>query len=132
VADAAGALMAKIKPLKGSAVNRRRAYGPPFPDSFANLNIYLILQMDVYSYGDGPLTDHIARSYGSDWAKLKKLNDTWREAKAKELVQLNTVLKKNNLAQLAIPANLEDPTPPDSKYLPPVEKPKKATAIKKA
>ena len=130
VTDAANALVAKIQPLKGVPVNRRRAYGPPNPDSFGNLNIYLILQMDVFSYGDGPLTDHIARTYGNDWTKLKKISDTWREAK-KDMAKFNAVLLKNGLPQLAIPSDLQEPAPPAAKYLPPVEKPVPAATIKK-
>ena len=132
VADATSALVSKIQPLKGVPLNRRRAYGPPNPDSFGNLNIYLILQMDVFSYGDSPITDHILRTYGTDWAKLNKVTAAWSEAKKKDLSKLNSILQKNNLSPLTIPADLQEPTPPASKYLPPKEAPKPPVAAKKA
>ena len=118
VADAATALATKVQSLRGNALNRRRAYGPPDPDAFANLNIYLILQMDMFSYGDAPLTDLMLATYGADWTKLKTVSDSWRKVKKTELAKLNEALKKNRLAVLAIPTDLQDPVPPAKQFLP--------------
>jgi len=118
VADAATALATKVQSLRGTPLNRRRAYGPPAPDAFANLNIYLILQMDMFSYGDAPLTDLMLATYGADWTKLKSLSDSWRKVKKTELAKLNEVLKKNRLAELATPTDLKDPAPPAKQFLP--------------
>ncbi len=122
VSDAASAFVAKILPLRGIPLNRRRAYGPPSPDSFANLNIYLLLQTDVYSYGDTPLTDRILTTYGTDWSRLESISNAWRKAKKEDLAKLNSILKKNNLPALATPADLRDPLPPSSQFLPEKEK----------
>jgi len=118
VADAANAFIAKIQPLRGTPVNRRRAYGPPQPNSFANLNVYLILQMDVYSYGDSPLTDHMLATYGSDWTSLQTVLRAWAKVKKEDLAKFNNILKKNNLQVLPTPGDLHGPLPPPRQFLP--------------
>jgi hypothetical protein len=93
-------------------VNQRRADGPPNPDSFANLNIYMILQMDVYSYGDGPLNDRMISTYADDRGKGMAILDAWRKLLKEDVVKFNGVLTKNNLPALTVPSELRDPPPP--------------------
>src|ERR1019366_7638411 len=110
----------KLAKLAGTVYRERRAYGPPPPDSFVNMNGYLLTHLDLFDYGDIAPTEAMMGSYGSDWSKLHAMTEQWRSILAKDLVAFNALLKKNNLKPIDPPTpSLIDPPAPPKRFIPP-------------
>lgn len=112
----------------GTLVRQRRFYGPPPPNSFINLNAYLLTRLDSLDYGDIAPTDAMEEAYASDWIKLKAVADRWRTLTGKTLTTFNALLGAHGLKQIQVsgPAWI-DPPAPISRFLPkpPPPEPKK-------